>query len=205
MSSQSKIAAALGTARKTRALKADGGNFSNSQRLAQPPVLDQIPSIPTLPVAPSKKTVHHLHTGPIHSPVAGRTDHLPVNVPSGAYVIPADIISGMGQGNTVAGFKQVRRIFGGVPYSGAGMPYGANSGPYGSQLPGKAEGGSTDNSGAPVPVVVAGGEYVLAPHEVQWAGDGDISAGHAALDEFVKRYRTKTINTLKNLPGPRRD
>ena len=25
-----------------------------------------------------------IHVGPIHSPVAGRTDHLPINVPSGA-------------------------------------------------------------------------------------------------------------------------
>ena len=33
-----------------------------------------------------------LHVGPIHSPVAGRTDHLPMHVPSGAYVIPADIV-----------------------------------------------------------------------------------------------------------------
>ena len=111
----------------------------------------------------------------------------------------------MGQGNTVAGFKQVRRIFGGIPYSGAGMPYGANSGPYGSQLPGKAVGGPASNTGAPVPVVVAGGEYVLAPHEVQWAGDGDITAGHAALDDFVKQYRAKTIKTLEKLPPPRRD
>ena len=38
------------------------------------------------------------HVGPIHSSVAGRTDHLPMHVPSGSYVIPADIISAMGEG-----------------------------------------------------------------------------------------------------------
>ena len=46
-----------------------------------------------------------VHVGPIHSAVAGRTDHLPMHVPSGAYVLPADIVSAMGEGNTAAGFK----------------------------------------------------------------------------------------------------
>ena len=53
-----------------------------------------------------------IHVGPIHSNVAGRTDHLPINVPSGAYVIPADIISAMGEGNTMAGFKIANDVFG---------------------------------------------------------------------------------------------
>lgn len=53
-----------------------------------------------------------IHVGPIHSPVAGRTDHLPINVPSGCYVIPADIISAMGEGNTMAGFRVANKILG---------------------------------------------------------------------------------------------
>ena len=64
-----------------------------------------------------------------------------------------------------------------------------------------SKGGSTDG----VPVVLAGAEYVLSPHEVASAGEGDMDAGHAALDEFVKQYRAKTVKTLKGLPGPRRD
>ena len=56
-------------------------------------------------------TTEKIHVGPIHSPVAGRTDHLPMHVPSGAYVIPADIISAMGEGNTMAGFKVANTIF----------------------------------------------------------------------------------------------
>lgn len=145
---------------------------------------------------------HRLHTGPIHSNVAGRTDHLPVHVPNGSYVIPADIISAMGEGNTMAGFKQMRRIFSGTPYGGGKMPYGASGGPYGQPLPGRAEGGEVDEG---VPVVVAGGEYVLTPEEVKFAGDGDMETGHRVLDEFVKRMRRETINTLKKLPGPKRD
>ena len=141
-----------------------------------------------------------LHSGPIHSAVAGRTDHLPMHVASGSYVIPADIISAMGEGNTMAGFKHMRTIFGGIPYTGQEEPYGIEGGPYGEPLPGKAEGGA-----ATVPIVAAGGEYVVTPEQVVEAGGGDLDTGHRVLDEFVKRMRAETVNTLKNLPGPKKD
>jgi hypothetical protein len=139
-----------------------------------------------------------------------------MHVPSGSYVIPADIISAMGEGNTMAGFKQMKRIFGGTPYGGkkqpynvaggpygmsSDMPYGQGAGPYGGELPGKAEGGETDS----VPIVAAGGEYVLSPEEVRMVGEGDLEVGHKVLDEFVKRFRKETIKTLQKLPGPKKD
>ena len=162
---EQNIAAALSTARKLLPHRAHGGSI-----------------------------LQKLHVGPIHSAVAGRTDHLPVHVPSGSYVIPADIVSAMGEGNSMAGFKHVKRMFSGAPYSASG-------GPYGSTLPHKASGGEVNS----VPCVVAGGEYILAPHEVAWAGDGDMETGHKVLDDFVKNYRNKTIDTLKKLPGPKKD
>jgi hypothetical protein len=133
----------------------------------------------------------HFHTGPIHSTVAGRTDHLPVHVPSDSYVLPADIVSALGEGNTINGFKRIRRMF-------AGTPYGEGETPYGQ---GKAHGGEVSG----VPVVVAGGEYVLKPIEVKFAGDGDIKRGHRVLDDFVKEYRAKTVKTLQKLPGPKKN
>lgn len=164
------IAAALNTARKTRAT---GGQVSTK-----------------------------VHTGPIHSSVAGRTDHLPMNVPSGSYVIPADIISAMGEGNTMAGFKQMKRIlYSGTPYGAEAAPYGARGGPYNEPLPEKAAGGSTQT----VPIIAAGGEYVISPEEVLKVGKGDLDTGHRVLDEFVKRMRAETVKTLKALPGPKKD
>jgi hypothetical protein len=68
-----------------------------------------------------------------------------------------------------------------------------------------ADGGATGNVGAPVACVLAGGEFVLSPDQVLAAGDGDMDAGHKALDAFVNQYRAKTIKTLKGLPGPKRD
>ena len=196
----------------TPKLRADGGPLSSFPNPAPVTQTEPYPSAPKV------------HTGPIHSSVAGRTDHLPVEVPSGSYVLPADIISAMGEGNTNAGFKvfkraleSMRREFAGVPYgSGAqpyshrGGPYGTGSSPYnrdlgkpyGNPLPGHASGGST---GGNVRVVVAGGEYTLTPEEVAAIGGGDMQLGHRALDDFIRTYRAKTIKTLQKLPGPKTD
>jgi phage repressor protein C with HTH and peptisase S24 domain len=119
-----------------------------------------------------------IHVGPIHSTVAGRTDHLPINVPSGSYVIPADIISAFGEGNTSAGFLIANRVFG----RQVNMP-----------------------NYEPVEIVAAGGEYVISPDNVAQIGNGDMDEGHKNLDEFIVKYRQKTIQTLQKLPPPKRD
>ena len=147
--------------------------------------------------------MHKVHEGPIHSMVAGRTDHLPMNVDSGSYVIPADIISAMGEGNTMAGFKVARKMFSSQPYmQNDKQPYSPAPQPYaeGNPYAARASGGAT-----PVEIVAAGGEYVIRPEDVLKVGSGDMDHGHAILDEFVKSYRKKTIDTLKKLPGPKKD
>jgi len=184
------IAAALNVARKHR----EGGGLN----------MLHVPHIhPKKIRAPrAERFVKHLqHTGPIHSSVAGRTDHLPMTVPHGSYVLPADIISASGEGNTIAGFKHARRVFGGTPYGSGSAPYGQTGGPYGMAKGGTTEG---DASGG-VPIVAAGGEYVLHPDQVREVGGGDLDMGHKVLDEFVKRVRKELIHTLKKLPGPKRD
>jgi hypothetical protein len=167
---QQAIAAALETARKS----AVGG----SQMMSKAPQM--MPRM--MPPPDEKQTMADgkIHSGAIDSPVAGRTDHLPVHVASGSYVIPADIISAMGEGNTAAGFKVAKMIFA-------------------SQGNVSALGGDE----MPVPVVVAGGEFILTPAEVTNIGGGSMEDGHRVLDEFVKMYRAKTIKTLKGLPGPK--
>ena len=174
------IAAALETARRT---KAEGGPFSVRE-------------------VEYAKPAHMIHTGPIHSPVAGRTDHLPMNVKSGSYVIPADIISAMGEGNTMAGFKIARKMFSSKPYSQAKQPYAEGEQPYAE---GKPYGARAAGGAAPVEIVAAGGEYVIEPEDVMEIGGGDMDHGHEILDHFVKGYRAKTIATLKKLPGPKKD
>ena len=140
------------------------------------------------PLPPSKPQAQGItpHVGPIHSAVAGRTDHLPMHVPSGSYVIPADIISAMGEGNTMAGF----RIMNDITNQYGGHPAGYATGGFAGQL---------------VPIVAAGGEYVISPEVVANMGNGDMDTGHGELDEFVKKMRAKTVDTLKKLPGPKQN
>lgn len=280
-------------------------------------------------------TVHKFHSGPIHSSVAGRTDHLPITVASGSYVLPADSVSHLGENNTLAGFKVLRRMFGGEPYGGKADPYGQSDGPYGEPV-GRAAGGKVDRRAAGilfvspekevlllrrkgkdhvgewalpaggiekgetpeqaarreteeeagyshegglspfmhserdgvvfdtflaqstdkfkpelndehdgavwikpseaeknlplhpgvraalkkltrrtgkahggetsgVPIVAAGGEWVVTPGQVEQVGAGDMDKGHRVLDAFVKHIRKEHIEKLQKMPGPRRD
>jgi hypothetical protein len=87
-----------------------------------------------------------VHKGAIHSSVAGRTDHLPMHVASGSYVIPADIISAMGEGNSMAGFKIAKDIFSRHNRDiTKGTPYGEKGLPYSVSMPQKAGGGAADS------------------------------------------------------------
>ena len=209
------IAAALNTARKatkSRPHRAFGGHTPEFIMQSTKPNKGMFHSAP-MPKAASPKpikppapnvTTNRVHVGPIHSQVAGRTDHLPIHVASGSYVIPADIISSMGEGNTMAGFKVAKGIFNRPLYGGGSMPYGAPGTPYGQPSVGKAKGGAL-TSDSPVPIVAAGGEYVIHPDDVTWIGGGDINKGHGILDDFVKEQRKKTVKVLKNLPGPKKN
>lgn len=124
-----------------------------------------------------------VHAGPIqHAADGGRTDTVPLDVAPGSYVIPADIISGLGQGDTTAGYK-------------------ALTGMFGAQAPKAAQGAG----GPPVPILAAGGEFVISPEVVAKVGKGDLKSGHEALDLWVKMQRRKTIQDLKQLPGPAQD
>lgn len=84
-------------------------------------------------------------------------------------------------------------MFAGIPRGGGEQPYNHKGGPYGMASGGKAPS---------VPIVAAGGEHVLDPDEVRWAGGGDLDTGHAVLDSFVKKIRKELIKTLQKLPGP---
>lgn len=133
--------------------------------------------------------------GPLKAPIPGRTDRLPIHVISGSYVLPADCVTSLGEDNTEAGFEVIKRMIEEARSRGGrvGMvkKYGLH-GPYHDQK-------------TLVPAVVAGGEYILTPEEVEAFGDGDINKGHKVLDAFVKSQRAKHIKTLKKLPGPARN
>ena len=179
-----------------------------------------------------RNAARNLHfEGMIHSSVPGRTDKLPMNVPAGAYVLPADTASALGQGNSKAGGNILSKMFSSGPYgvaplhsaarvspprlSGLGPP--RSSGPrlpaapkmagIGQQKPPRlgmfAEGGVKDGQGETVPIIAAGGEFIVHPDVVRDIGHGSLSAGHKVLDKFVLKVRAEYKKTLGTLKPPK--
>ena len=116
-------------------------------------------------------------TGALRHDGPGRTDDLEISVPGESFVIPADVVSSLGEGNTAHGLKVLERMF---------PP---------SLKPQRAAGGA-------VPIVAAGGEFIIGPEHVRRVGGGDMKKGHDALRRFVLLARKKAIKDLKSLPSP---
>jgi hypothetical protein len=145
------------------------------------------------------------------SAVPGRTDRHNIQVPSGSYVLPSDHVSSLGQGNTMAGVKILNNMFSKGPYGAGGMPVhhgaGAPRPPSPAKIPGLSgfsdRGGARgEEHGAPTPVIVAGGEYIIPPHIVAQIGNGNLKAGHKILDHWVTENRKQHVKTLRKLPPP---
>lgn len=160
-------------------------------------------------------------TGPLLGWDGGRTDTLPVSVPAGAYVLPADVVSGLpgAQGNSLAGHNALNKLFSSLPLSPDEAPYGATSptllksrtipglvSQHRLMEKGLATGGKTEGHGEdPVPILAAAGEHVVPPEIVKRIGLGNLNRGHAILDDFVMEVRKRNIKDLKKLPKPAKD
>ena len=94
--------------------------------------------------------------GLIESDVAGRTDRVPHAVAADSFVMPADVVSSIGQGNTLAGAKILDAIM--------------SSGPFGTTLPrgGHLHGNTLAHGGR---AHLAGGDAV----PFDWGNGGDYS------------------------------
>jgi len=148
---------------------------------------------PQMPWFARQEARNMTHSGPIVSAVPGRTDRLNMNVKSGSYVLPAETVSHLGQSNSIAGLKVAGHMFGG----------GHNSMPKPPPMVKFAQGGATGDH--KVPIVAAGGEYVIEPEQVARIGGGSVDRGHRILDAFVLHMRKKHIDTLRHLKPPAKD
>lgn len=143
------------------------------------------------------------HSGFLHSPVPGRTDKLPISVKGGSYILPADHVSALGQGNSLAGSESVNKMFKMGPYGSTPTKLRGSkvSVPHLDLRRSKfAEGGPTED----VPIVAAGGEISIPPEAII-ERFGDLEKGHLALDKWVLDTRKKHIRTLRGLKGPKKD
>lgn len=152
--------------------------------------------------------------GFLHSSIAGRTDHIAASPAADSYVIPADVVSGLGEGNSLAGAHMISLAMGSGPW-GSKLPPGHHGpGPPHALVPRVQEesrggpahrispSGLRDGSNDRVPAMLAGGEYVLTPEQVAVIGRGDVRRGHRVLDHFVVSQRQKIIKQMQKLPGP---
>lgn len=159
-----------------------------------------------------RRMVHKaFNTGMLKSSVPGRTDKLPISVKSGSYVIPADIVSGIGQGNSDAGNVILSKMFNSGPFGMAPLKHGAakvgaaakigrHRLPKGAKSS-FADGGATDQ----VPIVAAGGEYIIHPDQVADLGNGDMKKGHDILDSFVLHARKQIKKQIGSLKPPKKN
>lgn len=122
--------------------------------------------------------------------VPGRTDRHNVDVAAGSYVLPAEVMSGLGEGNSLAGAKLTEMMFGSGPF-GTPLPRGRGGGgppraPSGTTLPqlGYKDGGAVEKEPfsnydhlhfalgghvhETVPITVAGGEVIMPPWVVAY-------------------------------------
>jgi len=130
-----------------------------------------------------------VHVGPIMGDTGGRADKRPMHVPDGSYVLTSDLCSALGQGNTLAGFKHLAKMF---PKSAKAHEEGAKADPI------------KRASGGKVPIYAADGEWVVSPDDIRdrW---GDLETGHKILDHWQTSERQNHIHTLANLDGPAQD
>ena len=130
-----------------------------------------------------------VHVGPIVGHTDGRADKVPMHVPDGSYVITADVCSSLGEGNTLAGFKKLKKMF---PKSVIAFKEA------------KARGAVGRASGGRVPILAADGEFVITPADIvdRW---GDLDHGHKILDAWQLQQRAEHIKTLKGLAPPAQD
>lgn len=140
-------------------------------------------------------------SGFLNSAVAGRTDQLHVATPPNSYVIPADVVSGLGEGNSLAGARLLQDMFQTGPY-GVKMPpqprIRQQATPSAPGMAERAKGGATKK---PVPILAAGGEFIVNDRDLAKLF-GTAEKGHQVLDHWVVQERKKIIDTMKKLPGP---
>jgi hypothetical protein len=182
------VAAALETAR--RSAKAFGGAASPSQ--------------PPWYVRSEARGM--IHSGPLLGATPGRGDKIATSVPNGSHVIPSDITSHLGGGNSLNGAAVLGKMFHTGPL---GMPMGGLhvAKPNFPKLPsmskkGFAAGGHHHEN---VPVKLSDGEYLVDRNTVERIGGGDEEKGHRILDAWILKVRRHAIKTLKHLPPPSKD
>lgn len=155
-------------------------------------------------------------TGYLHGATLGRADAIATTAPSGSHIIPADVVSGLGEGNSLAGAAVIDRMLSTGPW-GTRLPHPGGRGHSMPHPPPPARyetrGGGVDaDRHEPVPVMLSHGEYQVGPEHVEAIGRHygrrDMTEaqarrkGHDILDHFIVETRRRIVRKMQKLPGP---
>jgi len=177
-----------------------------------------------VPAMAAKAAGEYHGAGLVPGNATGRGDTIKASVPPDSYVIPADVVAALGQGNTSAGAKVLDGIMG--QNQGPPPPMAPPAPEGGIERPAFAQGGiappqmrpqgilpvagppagiaAAQNQKPVVPIRASSGEYVVAPEACAKIGGGDLDYGHDILDNFVSTIRKDNIKNLKKLPNPKK-
>lgn len=133
--------------------------------------------------------------GALDGASGGRADDIATRLPSGSHVLPADVVSALGDGNSQKGHQF---LFGMFPFSKALKAKGNKR----FTISRTKRARTTRANGGLVKAMVSDGEFVISPEDVIRVGQGNEERGHELLDDFIIQIRRMYIDKLANLPGP---
>lgn len=116
----------------------------------------------------------------IRGKTKGQDDVIKRDAPSGSYIIDASTVSGLGDGSTEAGGRELDKLF--------------------ARARNKVKGISRAPRASKVPLIVAAGEYEVSERDVTKLGGGNNELGAQKLDALVKRVRAHKISNGTGLP-----
>ena len=127
-----------------------------------------------------KKRNEPLSSGPIVGNTMGRADLVNTRVANNSFIVPAHVVSALGEGNTMAGMAKLSKMFpsGGVK---------------------RAKGGKSDGH---VDVALSDGEFSIDPEHVLKFGGGDMAKGHRLLKMTCEHITDRAAEKLKHMPKP---
>ena len=158
-------------------------------------------------------------SGLLHGTTSGQADAIKTQAPPGSFVVPAEVVAGLGEGNTLAGARVMQAILNSGPH-GIPLPRGTRGrGPprppsvpadlrgglkEGGEVPlfeAKARGGGKTESGK-TPVDLSDGEFVISPEHVKAWGGGDTERGIRIWNKWTWAKHKEHIKDLKDYRGP---
>ena len=149
-------------------------------------------------------------SGYLHGATAGRADALKGTALSDSYILPAEEIAGLGEGNSLMGARVIQSMLNsgphGIPqqrqHAGRGPPH-PPSGREPAEFQAKG-GGVQHHEGQPTTkVALSHGEYSMSPEEVmRFTGRKDRASATRVMDLFTMELRKRHIKDLSGLKPP---